>query len=168
MGFPPDEPSQLIISKLRCLLSYIPGKPVSLFHASFSDYLTSPDRVGEPWFINIEAEKYHITSRCFTVMEDMLRFNICDLETSFVRNEDIPNVSARIKDRIPPYLEYACVYWAHHLCDVPYSRELSDRFLAFSHRSLLFWFEVLSLLKMFGRVASQVLLTASAWAQVFN
>lgn len=168
LGFPPDEPSQLILSKLRCLLSYTPGKPVSLFHASFSDYLTSPDRAGEPWFIDIDTEKYHITSRCFTVMDDMLRFNICDLETSFVRNEDIPNVGARIKGRIPPCLEYACVYWDLHLCDVPYSRELSDRLSAFSQRNLLFWFEVLSLLRMFGRVANQALLNAEAWAQVFT
>lgn len=99
-------------------------------------------------------------------MKDLLRFNICNIETSFIRNEDIPDLGARIQDCIPSHLEYACVYWSSHLCEAPYSRELSDQLSAFSYQKLLFWFEVLSLLKTFGRVAGQSLLYASIWAKV--
>ncbi|KAL5532079.1 hypothetical protein ACEPAF_5643 [Sanghuangporus sanghuang] len=40
LGFSSLEPSLLILSKLRSLITYSPGGPVSLLHASFSDYLT--------------------------------------------------------------------------------------------------------------------------------
>lgn len=124
LGFPPEDPSYLILSKLRCLLSYSPNQPISLFHASFSDYLTSSNRTGEPWSIDIVALKSHVATRCFSVMKDLLRFNICNIETSFIRNEDIPDLGTRIQGCIPSHLAYASVYWYQHLCEVPYSREL--------------------------------------------
>lgn len=167
LGFPPDEPSRLILSLLQCLLAYTPGQPVRLFHISFSDYLLSLGCKDEPWYIDESLQKSFLASRCFSVMEDMLRFNICELESSFVRNDDIPGLEDRIKNAIPPHLEYACLYWAPHLCDVPYtSLDLFEELLAFCYRHLLYWFEVLSLLKRFSTAAGQSLSAASAWSGV--
>ena len=165
LGFPPQETSRLVLSKLRCLLAYSPEGPVSLFHASFSDYLLSSERRNDPWFIDVLAQHNFVTTRCFSVMEEMLHFNICDLSTSFTRNEDIPDFENRVKKYIPSYLNYACAYWSHHLCKVSYSHDLLNMLSDFAHERLLFWYEVLSLGNQF-RVASPALLSASTWVIV--
>ena len=100
-------------------------------------------------------------------MKTGLRFNICDLPSSFIRNEDVPGLSNRIKVRIPQYLRYACVQWAHHLAEVPHSSpELFQMLSDFAYNRLLFWFEMLGLTKTFGRVAPRALFDASRWSEV--
>ena len=165
LGFPPGEPAVLVLSKLRCVLKYSPSEPVSLFHASFSDYLLSPERKDDPWFIDVPAQHNFIATRCFSVMEERLQFNMCDLGTSFNCNNNVPDLQDRIKNYIPPHLTYACAYWSHHLCEVPYSSGLLDKLTDLAHERLIFWFEVLSLGGQF-RLASPVLLNASRWAAV--
>ena len=166
LGFASREPSLLVLSKLRSLITYSPGGPVSLLHASFSDYLTSPDRAHDPWFIDTNEAKRYIVEQCFTVMKDMLRFNICDLDSSFVRNDDIPDLANRVKARIPSHLRYACVHWTHHISDAPYSPDLRNILDDFARHRLLFWFEVLSLVRAFGHVAGRGLYDASQWSKV--
>ncbi|OCB87982.1 WD40 repeat-like protein [Sanghuangporus baumii] len=200
LGLSPQRSSILILQNLRSVLTYNPGGPVSLFHTSFSDYLMSPERSNDLWFIDISKAKGLIIDRCFLVMKDLLRlsicdlessfvrnddvldlvdriksqipshleydllrFNICDLESSFVRNDDVLDLADRIKSQIPSCLEYACLHWAQHLLDASsYSSDLHGRLSYFAYRRLLFWFEVLSLLKLFGRVATCSLREAMA------
>ena len=98
-------------------------------------------------------------------MEDLLRFNICDLTSSFVRNDAVPDLTERIESCIPSHLEYACAYWSHHLCEAPYSPELLIKLSDFAYSRLLFWFEVLSLMGSFGR-AIHALFEAVTWLDV--
>lgn len=42
LGLPPGESSDLVLSRLKCLLDYSPTGPIRLLHTSFSDYLLSP------------------------------------------------------------------------------------------------------------------------------
>ncbi|KAL5512428.1 hypothetical protein ACEPAG_3420 [Sanghuangporus baumii] len=165
LGFRPHESCTLILSKLQSLVSYTIEGPVSLFHTSFSDYLTSSKHSHEPWFINVLDARQLIVERCFCIMENMLHFNMCNLETSFVHNDDVQGISDRVKECIPSHLEYVCMHWAQHLCDVPYSPDLLDKLSDFAYKSLLFWFEVLSLVKMFVRVANRSLLQAVMWIE---
>ena len=78
-------------------------------------------------------------------MKKGLRFNICDLETSFAMNEDVVHLEERVQNNISTSLQYACQNWALHLRDVPYSKELSEYLHEFAYNSLLYWVEVLSL-----------------------
>ena len=168
LGFSPRQSSLLVLSRLRSLVTYAPGGSVSLLHASFSDYLTSSDRADDPWFIDIHPAQQMIVKRCLAIMKTELRYNICNLESSCVRNDDVPDLADRIKSKISPQLEHACLHWAHHLTEIPCSSELLDAVTDFAYNRLLFWFEVLSLVKMFGRVSSQALSGASRWCEVSN
>ncbi|KAL5523364.1 hypothetical protein ACEPAF_1631 [Sanghuangporus sanghuang] len=50
----------------------------------------------------------------------------------------------------------------------PCSPELIDKLSSFTYQHLLFWFEALSLLRMFARVAGDVLTSAAAWVEARN
>jgi hypothetical protein len=50
-------------------------------------------------------------------MNTELRFNICELESSHIRNRDVTDLSTRIATFIPFRLSYSCRFWAAHLCD---------------------------------------------------
>lgn len=166
LEYPPHQSSTEILSSLRSVVSYSPGKPIHLLHTSFSDYLLSPNRSSDPWFIDISAAQHLIVIRCFSIMDDLLRFNICGLESSFVHNDNIPDLDDRVKASIPSHLKYACIYWSHHLAQSPFSPGILDKLSTFAHCRLLFWFEVISLVREFGRVASYALGDAALWSEV--
>lgn len=166
LGYKPESSSRLILSRLKSVINYSLDGYVRLFHTSFSDYLMSPNRSTDPWVIDIPTKNSFIASRCFSVMENDLRFNICSIESSFIRNDEIPDLDARTKDKIPAHLEYACIYWAQHLCIVPHSPALSIQLSDFAFQHLLFWFEVLSVFSVFNRVATQSLQDGASWAAV--
>ena len=99
---------------------------------------------------------------------DGLNFNICDLETSYRLNSQVPDLKERLKEAIPTHLFYACRSWAEHL------RELSDtdirdeivlqlKFLL--HDRVLYWFEVMSLPKELD-IISVFLQFAARWIVV--
>ena len=98
-------------------------------------------------------------------MSDSLKYNICDLQSGLL-NSNVPNLDERVAQSIPPSLEYICCNWAHHLRDVPYSRELCSQLQSFAHNQLLFWFEVLSLTNTFDNNVGPALQFAIDWIGV--
>ncbi|KAF8748415.1 Polysaccharide lyase family 8, N terminal alpha-helical domain [Rhizoctonia solani] len=117
---------------------------VSTLHASFPDYMFDEARSAR--FYCDEAKHSQLVSEhCFDIMKQQLRFNICSLETSFIADNQVEDLEARIARSISPTLSYAAHHWGDHVsrsvpCEVV--REKLEDFL--SHR-LLFWMEVLSL-----------------------
>ena len=67
---------------------------------------------------------------------------------------------------IQPHILYSCLYWSDHLKDADFSDDLLKCLNYFLSERLLLWFEVLSHLKEFSRVASQALLCALKWVSV--
>ncbi|CAE6524374.1 unnamed protein product [Rhizoctonia solani] len=119
---------------------------VSTLHASFPDFMFSNERSGL-YFYDVVEHSQLLAGRCLLVMKEQLRFNICNLASSFVPDVEVENLQERIKTNISPTLAYACRHWASHLGLAIHSDKLHallDEFL--SHR-LLFWMEVLSLRK---------------------
>ena len=102
-------------------------------------------------------------------MRTELRFNICKLETSHIRNDDIPDLDARVKAAIPPHLAYACRFWGDHLSAVPQQDPDADTIRellkAFFTSQLLYWLESLSLLKAVA-IAPSIVLAAADWVMV--
>ncbi|KAL5531874.1 hypothetical protein ACEPAF_5437 [Sanghuangporus sanghuang] len=150
-----------ILGQLRSVISYEPGKPVRLHHASFADYLTSKGSDSKPWNIDESGQKLYIAKRCFEVMSEKLCFNICGIESSFLRNDKVPDLRDRIKKAIPRHLDYACRFWSVHLCETPNPDGLLEKLNTFANDHLLYWFEVLSLTKHYNRVAGQALLNST-------
>ena len=168
LGLGGHRSSRFILSRLLCLLHWTPGQLVQTLHASFVDYLSDPDRCkNHPWFIDVPAYHEIFTLACFRHMEAGLRFNICELETSHIFNDGVPNLDARIKDCIPDHLSYACRFWADHLRGA--NRDSASGTLVylkdFLYTRLLHWLEVLSLVKEIS-IASRILKSTVDWSKV--
>ncbi|KAH0826236.1 hypothetical protein J3R83DRAFT_5695 [Lanmaoa asiatica] len=78
----------------------------------------------------------------------MLKFNICDLKDSRLRNVEVPNLASRVTKAIPPHLAYSCQYWMHHMQDAQCTAELLDEVTSFFKNFFPFWLEAISLLSL--------------------
>ncbi|KAF8676550.1 WD domain, G-beta repeat [Rhizoctonia solani] len=119
-------------------------KVITTLHASFPDFIFDETRSAK-FYCDEARHSQTMAEQCFEVMRDQLRFNICGLESSFITDNEVQDLEARITRSIPPTLSYASHHWGYHVvksepCEMSW-RGLED-FL--SHR-LLFWMEVLSL-----------------------
>jgi hypothetical protein len=143
-----DEFISSIVSHLGSLLSNVtsPELPIVPLHASFRDFLTDRER-SEDFYIDLHDAHYQLTASCLGLMLDKggLRFNICNLETSYLANSDVPGLEACVKRCIPPVLSYACCFWTSHLKEVSFDNKLMTKIQSLFEQKFLFWLEVLSL-----------------------
>ena len=123
--------------------------PVCIFHKSFPDFLTDPERCTNPqFFIDPSVHHKEILLSCLNVMEDRLKRNICNLDdhTALSEIEDLPTSKATY---IGDVLEYACCFWTNHLAKIPGSdcgiEEVHKAIDKFFKTSFLSWVEVLIL-----------------------
>ncbi|KIM20489.1 hypothetical protein M408DRAFT_81907, partial [Serendipita vermifera MAFF 305830] len=133
-------------------------------HQSFVDFLIDPSKCPSAFLIDRKRENQSLTIACLRTMRDGLQFNICDLETSYLRNSDVPNIAARVEKCIPPELSYSCLFWASHLKETPFRLEELSYLEDFMDKQFLYWLEVLSLIKRVN-VASSMLWTLIDWIQ---
>ena len=139
--------------------------PVRPLHASFYDFLVDEKRSGD-FFVQQGTIHHDLTLALLSIMQVSLRFNICELETSYLPNSKVVDLEKRIKKHVPPYLLYACRFWAIHLRDGGFDTELAQLVSGFViGEKLLFWMEVLGVCKLI-READQALTSAERWFQV--
>ena len=162
-----DNLAELILPQLASFLSGVdqPHIPIRPLHASFFDFLTDQNRSTEMYYVDPSQQNRSLTLSCLRVMKSDLRFNIAGLETSHCRNADVPDLAARIRKNIFPRLSYGCCFWADHLGETPYDTNILNEIKDFLHYRLLYWLEVLSLLKKVN-MASGMLLSVLRWNQV--
>ena len=155
--------TRVLLSRFRSLVTYNEDSPIRINHISLYDYLIECKE--EEWYIDESIERNRIALCCFGLMKSQLRFNICDLETSFKFNADVPNLRERVDKRIRPGLLYACRHWGSHLRDVPYPNELLPELDNFAYKQLLYWLEVLSLTGCLYECFEPVLESAIGWVK---
>ncbi|CAE6406594.1 unnamed protein product [Rhizoctonia solani] len=134
---------------------------VSTLHALFPDYLLSYQRSGA-FYCDAMQYSQLLAQRCFDTMKSQLRFNICALRSSFVPDDEVEDLEARVKANITPTLGYVCQYWANHLGMSIKSGTLLRMLVEFLSHRLLFWMEVLSLLKLIN-TGMDMLHKANGW-----
>jgi hypothetical protein len=141
--------------------------PIQPLHASFVDFLSDETRSAE-YHISVGSQDENLAKASLREMNKLLRFNICNLETSYLRNRDVKDLSTRIAKNIPDHLSYACRHFTDHLsCSQHPSLDVLPNIRSFLHDKLLLWLEVLSLLgKMY--LGSRLLQTLRTWIQVWN
>ena len=148
---------------------YIPenaGLPISTFHASFTDFITTEKRSGEHF---LEPSKSHhmLGLHCLGLLQSSLMENICQLEGLSVLITDVSPLT--VKDQISEVLEYACINWASHVANIKSTgevvRDVWDALYSFFDEKLLQWFECLSLLTQLGDAVSS-LQKLEAWILV--
>lgn len=121
-----------------------------VLHPTFADFLfaSAPDH------LRIKQSDGHdaLAQGCLDRLDaGDLRFNISGCETSFEPNPPLKD------GRVASSLGYACVHWAHHVAQA--SRGFDDRIDSFLRGRLLFWLEVLSVIREVG-IASELLRVA--------
>jgi NACHT domain len=120
-------------------------------HLSFAEFLTDPDRCRDFRFFIDRGEQHRtMTDVCMLIMKQNLRFNICGLESSYFRNDEISDLPERISNFIPSHLLYSCRFWADHLSEAITSENAQDigkDINEFLHTYFLYWLEIMSVIK---------------------
>jgi hypothetical protein len=145
---------ELVVDELRAVL-YVKDYRVFWYHASFPDFIFSQARSGSvPLGIDSSAVDIHcdeaahnarLAHSCFRIMKSHLRFNICDLTSSFLLDSKVPDLKDRIRANISDSLRYACLHWAQHLAQTSSEDGRTD-IREFLELRVLFWIEAMNLL----------------------
>ncbi|KAL5640137.1 hypothetical protein ACGC1H_007428 [Rhizoctonia solani] len=139
---------------------------ISTLHASFPEYMLD-DRRSQGFRCDQSKSNETLVHRCFDVMKSELRFNICALNNSYLDDEQVQDLEARVAECISPTLSYACRYWASHLRVVLALDDTRDMLLEFLSNRLLFWMEVLSLSHCIG-IGAPMVQQAQTWLRQVN
>ncbi|EQL01948.1 NACHT and WD40 domain protein [Ophiocordyceps sinensis CO18] len=132
------------------------GAPVRLFHESFRDFLIHPDQRDqhEFWVDEISTHEM-LADRCLQLLSKSghLKKDICNLQMHGTLREHVDRRT--IDSRLPPEVQYACLYWVHHLKGSRTRLHDEHQALQFLQRHFLHWVEALSLM---GRITESVML----------
>jgi hypothetical protein len=155
-----------VLSYLGSLLSNVTSsdrtRRVVPLHISFRDFLTN--RKSDIFYVDLRNAHHQLAHSCLNLMLDRLKFNICQLESSYLANSDVPDIESRILEHIPSALSYACVYWNKHLECVAFENNLFTKLGFLFGEKFLFWLEVLSMKNSVG-VALPALSSLMLWLQ---
>ena len=118
------------------------NRPLRLHHPSFRDFLLDENRskVSKFW---VDEKQIHqsLADRCLRVMSSALKQDICSfrLPGELATNVD----SSLIEKYLPPEVQYACLYWVHHLKEGGMKLNNNDQVHHFLNEHLLHWLEAL-------------------------
>jgi hypothetical protein len=126
------------------------------YHASFQDFVFDERRSHvtvpgkrEPLDASCDQPSFHarLAQRSFNVMRLQLRFNICELPSSFLLDSEVNDLKDRVC-KISEVLQYSCQYWGQHLAQATDAKtdDLTSSLRGFLDERLLFWFEVMNLI----------------------
>ena len=123
--------------------------PIHIFHKSFPDFLTDPERCEDNrFFVDPAIHHAEILLLCLNLMKKRLRKNICNLDDCIILSE-VEDLPARQKNHIGDALEYACRFWTKHLLRISgnssYVKDVQKAIDEFFMTHLLHWIEVLEL-----------------------
>jgi hypothetical protein len=151
------EQAKNILSPLGSLLRGVSdlNEPIQPLHASFPDFLRDKTRSKQYW-VDTDRQAEMLSAACLRKMQELLRFNICKLETSYVFNRDIVDLGSRVKQSIPPHLSYACCFRVNHFHNIIPTTEWCGRVNAFMKHYFLSWLETLSLMNRVERAHAQL------------
>jgi hypothetical protein len=157
-----------LLRRLGSLLSNVNSSdnslPIIPLHTSFRDFLTNKDKSGD-FYVGVRDTHHQLAHSCLNLLLDPidgLKFNICKLETSYLANDDVEDLNARVDRHIPPALLYACRFWGDHLKHTDFKADLFRNVETLFKEKFLFWLETLSLTGNIG-LASSAIATLNMW-----
>ena len=146
-----DDDADSVITMLRRLGSLLTNVnspdstlPIIPLHTSFRDFLINKQKSGD-FFVVIPDAHYGLAHACLGLVLRDLRFNICEIESSYLANKDIQGLGARIAKHLPPALVYACHFYGAHIAHHGFEINLFGKLRDFFETKFLFWLEALSL-----------------------
>ena len=135
--------------------------PIVLLHTSFRDFLTNREKSGDFCVSLCDAHR-QLAHSCLSLLLNDLKFNICNLESSYLANKDVKDLNSRVDKYISPALLYACRFWDDHLEHTDFETDLFEKLRTFFETKFLFWLEVLSLTSDVG-LAPPAFSALNAW-----
>ena len=160
-----DDSVTAIVSSLGSLLSNVTAVdqtlPIVPLHTSFRDFLIDKEMSGV-FYIDLGKAHHQLAYSCLGLMLHDLRFNICNLESSYLPNSKVSDLQSLINNYISPALFYACRLWDDHLERVDFEQDLLAKLQSLLEKKFLFWLEVLSLTGSVS-LAIPALLSLKAW-----
>ena len=155
-----------ILHYLGSLLSNVTSSdetlPIVPLHTSFRDFLTDGEQSGV-FYVDLRIAHHQLAHSCLGLMLRDLKFNICNLESSYLANKDVKGLDMRIAKHLPPALSYACRLWDDHLVHLDFEANLFVKLETFFKKKFLFWLEALSLMGGVG-LASSALSYLKLWS----
>ena len=150
-----------VLKSLHAVL-YIENDKVLTYHKSFTNFMFDQNWAKKFW---CDQAKHHrlLTNSCFRVM-DRLKFNIANIETSFLFDRDNSALPNAVKQNITPALSYCCRNWDYHLSATTSTKSdaLCDTLSKFLQLCVLFWIEAMNLLGSRGQ-CDRMLQRARKW-----
>ncbi|KAI0310253.1 hypothetical protein OF83DRAFT_1272573, partial [Amylostereum chailletii] len=145
----------LVVRYLGALLSGVGDRetPIRPFHTSFRDFLTTKER-SRKWHVNQQDADYTMALGSVQVMNKHLRFNICHLESFYILNRDVLDLSHRLNEAAAPVLLYSARHWQNHLGLQFSSSDIQNALHVFIHNKVLFWLELLSVMGEVNRAGN--------------
>jgi hypothetical protein len=160
-----DDSVIAIVRHLGSLLSNVTSTDRTLhvvpLHTSFRDFLTE-EKMSGAFYIDLGEAHHQLAHSCLGLMLHDLKFNICNLESSYFPNSKISDLPSRINDHIPSALFYACRFWDDHLKRLSFDQVWLAQLRSLFEQKFLFWLEVLSVTGTVD-LATAALLSLKAW-----
>ena len=147
------------------LTSVIDSGPILYFHhKSFEDFVLSTSFLQAlPELSAVQDRSHHehqLAMLCLkALVSSRLHFNMCNLESSTIKNVDI---KPTVISTIPPLILYSSLFWVDHLIQTPSEEKMMGAVEFVMYEKLLIWLEVMSLM---GKAyeASSILKKALSW-----
>ncbi|PCH42004.1 hypothetical protein WOLCODRAFT_72148 [Wolfiporia cocos MD-104 SS10] len=146
-----------------------PEEQIRPLHASFPQFLVDAERCTDPrFFINPVIGHEQLAIACLELLntERVLRRNILRLPDRSALKKTIQDITDRVRQNIPPHVQYACTHWATHAAAAAaQSSRLRSLLDSFCSTKLLLYLEALSAMNRL-ETAAPSLLKVKAWYQV--
>lgn len=134
-----ESPSKQLLTHFASVIHKADNGSVRVFHKSFSDFITNPNRCTNPaWFINVSYHEHRAALSCIARMKE-------EFETT--PRHFAPAITPKVDYN--EAVKYSCSYWIHHVIAV---REDTERTVVakevhnFMKDHVLHWLEVRSTL----------------------
>ena len=145
-----------IIKPLGSLLDGVADedKPIRPLHTSFRDFLLDGTRSLAFHVHILPQHSLTLGQALLACMQNMLKFNMCGLKDSRLRNAAVPDLPHWVNMAVPPYLSYSCRYWMDHLQHAECTPELLNEVTLFFKAFFPYWLEAISLLSLSSPLSS--------------
>lgn len=171
------EDALVILRRLRAIVLCDPKDSSAILrplHSTFVEYLLDAGRCTDSLYL-VDPRKYHprFAESCLRTLNHLLTQDICRVQLAntdgALRNNWKPlDMGDRVRRYIPPHLEYACLYWAHHLAEYSPGDQKGtvqmEHVEAFVTRRLQMWLETLGYMGSLGK-AESLLIAARDWCE---
>ncbi len=155
----------VVLRRLGSLLSHVNSSDANLsifpLHTSFRNFLTDKAKSGG-FYVSLRDAHRQLAHSCLGLLLNDLKFNICNLESSYLANKDVKDLNSRVDRYISPALLYACRFWDDHFEHIDFETVLFGKLRTFFEKKFLFWLEALSLTSDL-RLALRAISTLNVW-----